>query len=389
MSGLSWFVLGGAIGASLVWFVLRERLRGLNGMLELEQGKSSLAETFKALADQALAGNAESVLRLAGERVAPLQKALDRFDATFRELEERRNQADGRWQGQLEALARETGKLSRALREPTTMGRWGEIQLRRVVELAGMVEHCDFEQQVSVESDGRRSRPDMTVNVPGGAVVVVDAKVPIQAYLDAADAETEGDEEQQRQSLQRHARAMREHVRALGAREYWQSFEKGPAFVVMFVPGEPFLSAACREDPRLIEEGFANHRVMVATPMTLIALLFGFANGWQQLEIAEHAEEISRHGRDLYQRLCTMTEHFLRLGKSLNRSVDAYNGAIGSLESRVLATARRFPDMLGLNGRDLPIPVQIEKLARPLQAADLVNGQTPETGSIRGLAEQA
>ena len=266
-------------------------------------------------------------------------------------------------------LQKETHNLVTALRSPQTRGRWGELQLRRVVEMAGMLEHCDFDEQVTTDADGGRMRPDMVVHLPGGKNVVVDAKVPMQAFLNANDAD---DEAVRRTHLASHGRQMKAHVDALSKKEYWKRVDPSPEFVVAFIPGDPLLTAALEHEPGLMEYAVANH-VLLATPTSLIALLRAVSYGWQQDSLAENARQIQRDGAQLYQRLAVLGDHFAGVGKGLNSAVAAYNRAVGSLEGRVLVTARRFMDsgVVGAGEKELPHPVPVDTLARPLQSPEL------------------
>jgi DNA recombination protein RmuC len=271
----------------------------------------------------------------------PLHDALARMDAKLAQIEWDRAHACGALDEQLRALGSETRALAAALRQPHTRGRWGELQLRRVVELAGMTAHCDFAEQASVTAgDGRLLRPDLVVQLPGGKQVIVDAKAPLHAFLDASEAQ---DETMRTAALAAHARLLREHLRRLSAKAYWDQFEAAPDFVVLFLPGEHFWNAALEADPSLLEEG-ARQSVLVATPTTLIALLRAVAYGWRQERVADDARAVAQLGRDLHHRLETFAEHLERVGRGLRTAVGAYNGAVGSFEHRVLPGARRLAE---------------------------------------------
>jgi DNA recombination protein RmuC len=304
----------------------------------------------------------------------PIQDALGRMDAKLGEIERERRHARGALDEQLRALAgqqerlrTETGALVAALRQPQTRGRWGELQLRRVVELAGMTARCDFVEQPSVATDdGGLLRPDLIVQLPGGKQVIVDAKAPLHAFLNAYEA---SDEATRTQQLAAHARLLREHVKRLSAKAYWDQFETAPDFVFLFLPGEHFWNAALEADPALLEEG-ARQSVLVATPTTLIALLRAVAYGWQQERVAEDARAVAQLGRDLHRRLEVFAEHLDKVGRGLRSAVGAYNGAVGSFEHRVLPGARRLAEHGVVSAeRELPAPDPVDLTTRALAAA--------------------
>ncbi len=288
---------------------------------------------------------------------AEVMQSLDRLSDQMHHLDRARATWQGHFDAQVDQLQRETRSLSTALRKPQVRGRWGELHLRRAVELAGLVDRCDFSEQVRLD-DGAR-RPDLVVHLVGGRTVVVDAKVPLDAYLDATSTD---DEEQHRAHLRRHVAQLRSHIEALGSKQYWRSLEESPEFVVLFVPAESFLAAALETDAGLIEHAAAR-QVVLATPTTLIALLRTVAHGWSHEALADQAREIHRLGRELHERLASMNGHLDQLGRSLNAAVGHYNTTVGSLESRVLVSARRFGD--------LPSPRQVETQARSLAPAEL------------------
>ena len=310
-----------------------------------------------------------------GEDQAVLRDGLDRLHDRLRDVEQQR----ASWQGQLrqqvddvrhstDLLRRETGALSTALRKPHVRGQWGELHLRRAVELAGMVEHCDFSEQVHLTREETRQRPDLVVRLAGGRCVVVDAKVPLDAQLDALACD---DPEEAAAHLRRHVRQVRTHVDALAGKAYWRALPGAPEFVVMFVPAESFLAAALDTDPSLLTYA-ADRDVVIATPTTLIALLRTVAQGWTTQVLAERTREIHELGRDLHTRLGVMGAHLDKVGRSLKGAVEAYNGAVGSLESRVLVTARQFED-IGV-ARDPLAPVQpVDRAPRPLTAPELLD----------------
>ena len=351
----------------------------------LEQARGQLTETFKALSADTLRDTQTSFLTLADERlrgreqaidalVNPLREALQRVESQAQQLENKREGAYATLEQQLHTLRtssddlrRETLNLVTALRGSQARGRWGELTLRRVVELAGLAAHCDFDEQVTLKTSAGALRPDMVVHLPGDRDVVVDAKVPLAAYLDAIDAPRPDD---RRAALLRHAAQMRQHMNTLGGKAYWSQFATSLDLVVMFVPGEAFVAAAVEEDPGLIEDAMSQ-RVVLATPTTLITLLHAIAYGWKQERLASSALEIRDLGRELYERLRTLAGHVDRIGATLGQSVRAYNDAVGSLELRVLPKAREFRDLGAGEGDEIRRLKGIEQLPRPLAAPEL------------------
>ncbi len=346
-----------------------------------ELAHAKLTQAFANLANDSLKANSENFLRLAeqnlgtqqekarrdlGERekavealVKPIRDALEASRKQIEELEKSRSEAYGGIKSQLEAmqlsqqsLTQETQNLVKALRRPEVRGQWGEITLRRLVELAGMVEHCDFIEQAHTVSDGQIIRPDMIVNMPDQRQLVVDVKTPLDAYLEAAEAE---DDAQRKLGLERHAKNVRAHIRMLSTKAYWEQFEESPEFVILFIPGDQFLSAALSEEPDLIEYALSR-QIILATPTSFVALLKAVAYGWRQLALADNAKEIRVLAEDLYGRLATFVSHMNRVGRQLASSVENYNKAVGSLERKVLPGARKFTE-LGAHG-----PKEIEKL---------------------------
>jgi DNA recombination protein RmuC len=260
-------------------------------------------------------------------------------------------------------LQGETRNLVKALSRPEIRGQWGELTLKRLAELAGMVKHCDFDQQRSVDNGEGKQRPDMVVRMPGGREIIVDAKAPMDGYLGAVEA---SEDSERVREIRRHARNVRDRVRELSGKRYWKQFPKSPDFVVLFIPGDQFLSAALEVDPQLLEDAMAD-RIVLATPSSLVALLRAVAYGWRQESLAENAEQIRIVGEELYERLGNFAEHLGKLGISLNRSVESYNKAVGSFDSRVLPGARKFKDMGIQEKKELPEPDQIERLPRSVQ----------------------
>lgn len=359
----------------------------------LGRAEQQLREAFTALSTDALRANSQSFLELAkttlGEvqrtataeltarqvaidgLVKPVGEALRKLDEQLRAVETARHGHYSELRQQLEQVAQshqllhgETRNLVQALRAPAVRGRWGEVQLRRVVELAGMLEHCDFTEQQSADTEDGRLRPDLVVQLPGGRHVVVDAKAPLDAYLDAIGAADDGARDGH---LRRHAQQVRDHMAKLGTKQYWTQFQPSPDFVVMFLPGEPFFAAALEHDPELIDWG-ARRNVIVASPTTLIALLRAVAYGWQQEAVARNAEEIRQLGRELHERITTMADHFTRLGQRLGDAVGAYNATLGSFEARVLVSARKLKELGAGSNAELPAPAAIETEPRALRS---------------------
>ena len=310
--------------------------------------------------------------------VSPLRDALTRVEAEMAGIEHSRREAYAGLSAQVrgltetnERLRTETAHLAGALRSPQARGRWGEVQLRRVVELAGMIPHCDFLEQATVQRAGVVRRPDLIVNLPGGHRLAIDAKVPLAAYLQAHETD---DDDRRSMHLREHARALRGHVVALSDKEYWAQFSDSPDFVVLFIPGEPFLAAAYEHEPELFEYAHGR-RVLLATPTTLIALLQSVAVGWRQEAMADNARAVCEVGRELYKRLSTMTDHVTSVGKALDRAVDAYNRQLGSLETRVLPSARKLAG-LGIDDGEIPALEPLERAVRPPQSQELTRLST-------------
>lgn len=334
----------------------------------LEDAEEKLKDAFAALSVESLRQNSEAFVKQAAEKVRPLAEALQRYEAEIKRIEEARQKAYGGLNEQLKAIAithqqlsRETMGLVSALRTPQTKGRWGEVTLQRAVEVAGLSPHCDFITQVSVDTDEGRLRPDLLVTLPANRMVVVDAKAPTSAYLDAVAADQES---ARREHLRRHAQAIRTHMQDLAAKAYWNQFDATPEFVVMFVPGESFFSAALEQDRELIEEGIRK-RVILASPTTLIALLHAVAYSWQQQELIENAGLIGETAKALFERVCKFAEHFGKVGDSLRRATDAYNASVASWESRVLPMGRRVSELGVTVGQDEFVDIKpVEALPR-------------------------
>src|SRR5580658_5954039 len=377
------FVLGLGSGGFIAWLWMRARLARLEAAQQFaDNSAAKLNETFQSLADAALRSNQGAFLEAARAQmtgdltakqtaiegvVRPLNDSLARLETHVRELERARATAFGSLGEQLQSLARETSTLSTALRSPQARGRWGEVTLRRVAELAGMVPNCDFEEQETREGDGVRIRPDMTVRLPGGRTLVVDAKVPLTAYLDAVAAP---DEASRKAALQRHGQQVAEHVRQLANKQYWNQFQPAPELVVLFLPGDHFFSAALECRPDLIEEALAR-KVVIATPVTLISVLKGIAYGWNQEQLAENAEEIRRVASEMYERVQSVQEHYSATGRLLEKTVAAYNSSVGSWDSRLVPSLRKMRELGVASGAEPEAPEQIDLLTRRPRA---VNG---------------
>jgi DNA recombination protein RmuC len=429
-----WLLIGLVLGAAIALVALRPRLRSLAAqsarVVELERelvqsradleheramaeerlatvkdAQERLSMSFKALSAEALQSSMAQLTELARAQlkaaqveakgdldkrhqaveqlVAPLKEQLTRVDSQLLKLDQERRESRGRLEAQLrtltetgEKLRTETGALVTALRKPNTRGQWGQMQLRNVVELAGMVRYCDFAEQSSLSGGETSLRPDLVVSMPGGKHVVVDAKAPLQGVLDAYEAR---DEEEREQHLHSHARLLRKHVKALADKAYWDQLESAPDFVVMFLPGEHLYGAALEADPALLEDAMAQ-RVLIATPTTLLALLRAVAYGWQQERVAESAQAVSELGRELYTRIAKLSNLLGTLGSRLNSTVKAYNEAVGSYEHRVLPAARRFEDHGAVaSGRELPSIEQVTVNARNVDTVQVPDESLEET----------
>jgi len=375
----------------------------------LSDAEASLSNAFKAMSAEALKSNNQNFLQLAtaslekfqekakgdlearqkavDSLVQPIRESLVKVDGKLGEMEKTRESAYAALNEQLRGLVEthlpmlrsETSNLVKALRQPTVRGRWGEMQLRRVVEMAGMVEHCDFVEQQSGTTEDGRLRPDLIVKLPGGKQIVIDAKAPVSAYLEAAEA---ADDEARQIHLAKHAQQVRAHMTALGRKAYWETFTPTPELVVMFLPGEMFFSAALQQDAELIEFG-VNEKVVPATPTTLIALLRAVAYGWRQEALALNAQEVAQLGKQLYERIATLAGHWSDVGEKLEKAVGSYNKSIVSLESRVLVSARRFRDLKAApDDAEIEAPGPIDTVPRTLQALELTSGSAALPAAI-------
>ncbi len=376
----------------------QERLSASFKALSAEALQSSMAQLSELARAQLKAAQAEAKGDLDQRRqaveqlVTPLKDQLQRVDTQLMRLDQERRESRGRLEAQLKTLAEtgeklrsETGALVTALRKPNARGQWGQMQLRNVVELAGMVRHCDFAEQSSIAGEESVLRPDLVVNLPGGKQVVVDAKAPLQGVLDAYEAR---DEEERQRHLRDHARLLRKHVKALAEKAYWTGLDTAPDLVVMFLPGEHLYGAALESDPALIEDAMAR-RVLIATPTTLLAMLRAVAYGWQQERVAESAQAISDLGRELHGRLVKLSSLLGTLGSRLNSAVRAYNETVGSYESRVLPSARRFVDHGAVaEGRELPALEPVTVSARSVHATELLTDDGDRAARLEPAAEQ-
>lgn len=399
------FIAGLVVGAAGTWIVflkdreaktialtrLEESVKNLQAQKNiLENAEAILKTSFEALSGEALKSNNQAFLDLAKKSldvkeqeiksvVAPLEDTLKRYENQILELEKSRASAYGNLENQIRSmiqtqqlLQKETGNLVSALRTPHVRGQWGQLSLRRVVELAGMTEYCDFFEQVSVKVEETRQQPDMIVKLPNGKQVVVDSKVSLHAYMDYIEAV---EETSRKQGLIRHAQQIRKHMNDLSSKAYWSQFPNAPEFVVMFIPGEPFVSAAVENDPTLIEDGIEN-RVILATPTTLIALLRAVAYGWRQEQVAKNSQAIADLGKQLYERFATFLGHLAKTRNSLEQSVFNFNRSVSSLEGRVLPSLRKFKDLGATGSEDLESVDPIEQSARQLEGHDSLSSQT-------------
>jgi DNA recombination protein RmuC len=399
ISGLIGALLGGA-AVAVVMMSRQMRLSSQHAALQAEldaarrsvdeqrmlltQSQTQLRDAFAALSQDALRQNRQDFLQNADALFQPMRDTLGKVQDQLASVDKAREGSFHSVAAQLAQLStahkelREAAEgLTRSLRSPHVRGRWGELQLRRVVELAGMAHHCDFTEKPVAETDaGARQTPDMIITLPGGAHIVIDSKVPIDGYLSAAEART--DAERQR-GLAAHLRQMRDHVRTLGNKDYWRQFDPSPEFVVMFLPLEPLLPAALDQDPQLLEQALAQ-RVIPATPLTLLALLKAVALGWRQEQLASNAEQIQQLGRELYERLATMVEHLEGVGRNIKQAGDAYDRLVGSLEQKVLPSARRFKELGVQASSDLEPVESLRMTVRSVTKTELT-AQAPELAS--------
>jgi DNA recombination protein RmuC len=396
-------LFGGAGVVGLLWMRDRQALIRDTARLEAErdaaersldeqrealaQNQAQLRDAFDALARSALRENRQDFLHDAGQLLQPVRETLDKVQTQLAQVDKAREGSFREVTSQLGSLAHTQEQLraaadglSRSLRSPNVRGKWGEVQLRRIVELAGMLQQCDFiEKEAATNGEGSRQTPDLVVKLPGETSIVIDSKVPIEAYLASTNARNEVERQE---LLAAHARQLREHVRTLGAKEYWKQFEPAPEFVVMFLPLEPLLAAAFEQDGMLLEQA-ATARVILATPMTLLALLKAVSCGWKQRQLADNAEEIRQIGRELYDRLATMVDHLGGVGRNLKQAAESYDRFIGSLEQKVLPGARRFKDLGVISTKDLEVPEPLRLQVRRVEKPELTLLSEPPDGKER------
>jgi DNA recombination protein RmuC len=368
-----------------------ERRHNAEKLESLNQAREQLKETFSALSSQALKHNSEEFLRLAQQNlekyqteakgdlaqkekaieqlIKPIRESLEKTERQINNIEKDRKEAYGALHKHIETmnltqqeLRNQTHNLVQALRRPEVRGQWGELTLKRLAELAGMVEHCDFYQQENIKTDEGRQRPDMIVRMPDGREIVVDVKTPLDAYLSAIES---SDDEQRQQHMQRHARNVRQRINELASKAYWNQFSQSPEFVVLFIPGDQFLSAALESDYKLMEDALGKH-VILATPTSFVALLRAVAYGWRQEQLAKNAEHIKKIGEELYQRLATFTSHLQKMGRSLESAVKHYNSSVGSFDSRILPSAQKFREMGISSSKEIDAQEQVESGIRQI-----------------------
>ncbi len=393
-----WLFLLALIASGVFFFLwlksFIELARTKEKLDSFQTSQQKMQETFKSLSSEALRHNSEFFLQLAFSKlntlqsqagndlqrrkeqfeglVKPIKESLEKMDSKLHELDKQRHTADARLSEQIIRLQHEASSLSKALRQPHVRGRWGEVQLKRVVEMAGMLEHCDFSVQVSTKGEEKR-RPDMIVRLPGGKNVVVDAKTPLHAYLEAHETI---DDHERLAKMKDHARQVRHHIDELSKKSYWDQFQPAPEFVILFLPGEPFYSAALEHDPSLIEWG-VEQKVILATPTTLIAILRSIAYGWRQEVIEKNCRQISDAGKVLYERLAVFSEHLTGVKKGLDAAVKSYNQAIGSYESRVVVAARKLHELGGAAMEEEELTCgTVDTLCRNLSALETSNSHT-------------
>ena len=379
--------------SELVTTLELERRHNAEKLESLNQAREQLKESFSALSSQALKHNSEEFLRLAQQNlekfqnqakgdlaqkekafeqlIKPIRESLEKTERQINSIEKERKEAYGALHKHIETmnltqqeLRNQTHNLVQALRRPEVRGQWGEMTLKRLAELAGMVEHCDFYQQENIKTDEGRQRPDMIVRMPDGREIVVDVKTPLDAYLSAIES---NDDELRQQHMQRHARNVRQRINELASKAYWNQFSQSPEFVVLFIPGDQFLSAALESDYQLMEDALGKH-VILATPTSFVALLRAVAYGWRQEQLAKNAEHIKKIGEELYQRLATFTSHLQKMGRSLESAVKHYNSSVGSFDSRILPSAQKFREMGISSSKEIDAQEQVESGVRQIES---------------------